>query len=363
MKQDKALRSTDLRLASTLRTHFLREVVKPLFARGQLHPSLTPEGRQKLNPKQREHLLISEEEAQTPWKCDPYVFPVLHWVLASLTPSSVESNWPLLVPPILAIIDDHEIKFKVQGCKFLQTLLEKTSPNLLKRTGLAGVFDEAVFPGLSYLPKLTPIEESVQMLDAAYPCLVQLIRTRYPVESRDQDPETWDAKVKAITKLIRHGVFNGMMLAGEYPPIATCLITHLSALISEEGIDSVRHLKEDIPLLSNILGDPFALAHPPLLLAATSATQSAILNGWPRMDGWKAEILKGVCFLWVRIMEESRDKEEEIRNLMARLKETVRMLNAALKKSGKVGLSEDLDAIISADAKLAGLFKGIELVS
>lgn len=338
----------------------LRSVVRPLFSRTQPNPSLTPEGRKRIVPKARDQPLFSEEEAQKPWKRDPFVFPVLQWAIDSLHPSSVESTWPLLVPPVLALIDDHEIKFKTIGCTLLQRLLARASPNFLKRTGLAGVFEEAVTPCLSYLPSLTPAEESVRMLDAAYPCLIQLARTQFPAESREQDPVAWDAKIKKTTKLIRHGVLHGMMLAGEYPPVATCLLSQLSTLLAEEGIDSVRHLKDVVPLLSGILCDPFGLSHPPLLLAATLAFQSVVVNGWARMHVWKGAIIKGPCLLWIRIVEEERDEDATFEEVQSELKKTMVMLNAALMRSEEANLIDDVGILIDADDRVAGLLQDLK---
>lgn len=310
-------------------------------------------------PQVQQREFASEEAANRPWKQDPYAFPLMHWVLSALTPATVETHWPLLLPPILATIDDFETQYKVRGCELLRLLLRATQSSVLKRTGLTGVFEEAVFPFLSYLPTLTPPKESIQLLNAAYPCLVQLVRTRYPLTTRSQDPEAWDAKVKMTTKYIRHGVLHGMLLAGQFPLLATCMVTHLETLINEEGIDSVRHLKEVVPLLYDILGDPFALAHPPLLLSATKTLQTVVLNAWPRMEGWKGNLLGSLCRIWIRIIEEGRD-QENLLQLQESLQDTVLILDAALKKAEGDGLEADAATLIAADDTVADLFRKLK---
>lgn len=349
---------TQLDLRNALTSHFLRDVVRPLFKATPSNPSLTPAGRQRAVPLVQTPELISEEEANRPWKRDPLALALLQWAVNALTPTSVELHWPLLIPPILALIDDLDIKYKIFGCNLLRTLLLCTPTPLLKRTGLTGVFEEALTPLLSHLPTLTTAADSVRLLDAVYPCLIQLARTRWSVTSRADDAPAWDAKVKMTTKYVRHGVLHGMAMAGEYPPVATCLLTHLTTLLGEERIDSVRHLKEVVPMLSGVLSEPFALSNVPLCLTGVRALHAVITNGWPRMEGWRGEILKGLSLLWIRIEEEGKDKEG-VEDLRIKMRATVQLLDAALKQSGKDGLAADAVMLIEADDTIAGLFEGI----
>ncbi|KAF2103434.1 tRNA nucleotidyltransferase [Rhizodiscina lignyota] len=345
-------------LLSSLITHFLRRAIRPLFSQAS-HPSVTPSARKRDIPLPQNPTLPSEAATQTPWKHDPYVLHILRWILNSLTPTTVETNWPLLIPPILAMIDDHETRFKARGCDFLTLLLSATPPALLARTGLAGVFEEALTPALSYLPTLTPVEQSVTILNSAYPALVTLTRTRFPGEARNDAPEIWDAKVKAIDKLIRHGVLHGMSFAGEHPAVAEVLITQLGVLVREEGIDSVKHLKETVPLLGNVLADPFALAHVELMRAAVGALGDVVRMGWPRIEGWKGEVLKGLCLGWGKVLDEGTEGNEGVKKLMEDMEKCVEMLDEALKMDGKGGLKEDAEILITADGRLEGLFEHI----
>lgn len=240
-------------------------------------------------------------------------------------------------------------------------LLKQTPATLLKRTGLAGVFEDALMPCLSYLPSLTPVDESIEILDAAYPALLALANARYTAGSVQQ-PQTRDedmqaARIKSLDKLIRHGVLHGMTYAGEHVRVAEVLVKQLRAMVKEEGIDSVKHLQETVPLLSNIMADPFALAHVPLLREALQTMKEVIRNGWARMDRWKAEVMKGPCLLWIRIQGEGKQGDEELCKDMSKC---LGLLDGALRHAGhEEGLKEDIESLIRADENLKGLFDGV----
>ena len=134
----------------------------------------------------------------------------------------------------------------------------------------------------------------------------------------------------------------------------SCL-KHLATLVREEGIDNVKHLKEVVPLLVNILSDPFALAHVALMGAAVRTLGDVVRMAWPRMEGWKGEVLKGLCLAWARIEEEGRSEENNFQDLMANMKQCIAMLDKALRMDGKGGLEKDAETLGDADERLHGL--------
>lgn len=48
----------------------------------------------------------------------------------------MESLWPLLVPPLLTLVDDYEPSFKLRGILIMTDMLGRVDPITLKRTGL-----------------------------------------------------------------------------------------------------------------------------------------------------------------------------------------------------------------------------------
>ena len=152
--------------------------------------------------------------------------------------STVEDNWPLIIPPLLTLIDDETTEYKSKGCELLILLLKATHPDFLRRTGLGEVFQDAVMPCLSYLPTLTPEEESLQLLGAAYPTLLALLDVRYPEGGRDCKQRT-----TFLDRVLRQGVLKGYVHAGEHVRIAELLVLQIAVLVNMMGISSVKHLK------------------------------------------------------------------------------------------------------------------------
>ena len=115
-------------------------------------------------------------------------------------------------------------------------LLKITPSSLLERTGLGDVFYNALIPCLSYLPTLTPEEESLRLLTAVYPTLVALVKTRFSTKNSP-------AKMRSFDSILRTGVVKGYAQAGENVKIAEFLVYRMADLVDAMGIYSVKHLK------------------------------------------------------------------------------------------------------------------------
>ena len=149
----------------------------------------------------------------------------------------VEENWPFIIPPLLTVVDDDSTNYKAKGCELMTILLQVTPASTLSRTGLGELFEDAVLPYLAYLPTLTPEEESLQLLGAAYPALTSLTRTRFPGHSGV------DARGKHLDRIVRQGILKGYYHAGEHAKVTELLVGQISVLVDEMGIWAVKHLK------------------------------------------------------------------------------------------------------------------------
>lgn len=136
------------------------------------------------------------------------------------------------------------------------------SSGLLSQSGLGELFENALMPTLLYLPNLTPLSESVQLLPSAYNALVTLCDARFPPISADETkvvsltsrgPKSEKEKEKEISlkkertkfldNVMRKGIFMGYTHSMEHPQIVSILITYLRVLTEKMGIESVKHLK------------------------------------------------------------------------------------------------------------------------
>ena len=127
------------------------------------------------------------------------------------------------------------------------------------------------------------------------------------------------------------------------------------ALLDAMGIDSVKHLKYTVPMLIETLARPLGSGSLQMLKGAVEGLKAVIRNGWPRMTGWRGEVLKGLCFCWVNLGD-----GVEVEQLRGQLKEVLKMLQVALSADPNVDLREDVAVLAAADARLAPLFAELE---
>ena len=346
-------------LTSSLVKHFLKLTIRPLFIKAK--PStVTDAGRKNTATVLPMKISVESQDdsINKPWKNDKeaYALDLLKWCVSALDERLVEEVWPQVVPPCLTLIDDWEEKYKTLGVQLLHGTLRIVPSSLLSKTGLGEVFEEALVPCLEYLPTVTPEEESVALLNATYPTLLQLASVRYgPNPPSPLSPtDASHARTKYLDTIIRKGILYGYThCSSKYPRITTTLFTHLASLLSELGIESVKHLKFILPMLSETLCHPLADAQPEALVAAAKAMQAVILNGWPRMGVHRGEVLKGLTFCWLKAEGQEGDVFVELRG---QIREAVAMLRAAVGK--EVDFDADCKALVEAEPRLNGLLEG-----
>lgn len=345
--------------------HILKNTVKARFStssQSTAHRNITSDGRKALRPSTNRSPALLPSAPN--WRHDyPETTTLLHWAILNLDSSQIEPAWHLLIPPILTLLDDYYPPSKTRGCNILTALLkvlgqEKISRggnSLLTRTGLGPVMWDAVIPSLLALPPLTPQLHSIPLLHASYETLLYLSR------SMTVNKPTQKEKAKLLDKVIRDGILNGMRFAGERVYVAQTLMVELSIVIEEMGIWAVRHLKEILQLLADILSNPFGTTFTPLLLEAVKTLKTVVRVCWVRITPYVPEVLRGLTICWRRIAEEEEQKgvvtgTEEVK---LELREAIKVLRAAVKDDtdgtgDRIAVLEE--EVITADSRLAGLF-------
>jgi hypothetical protein len=300
----------------------------------------------------------------------------------------LETHFPLLVPPLLALIDDETLSIKTRGCSLLTTLLKpirESNSDILKRTNLSSVFEDAVRPCLLSLPSITQEDDSIHLLERAYPALLSLLQTSHRQPSEDPRPQAY---IKGITSLLRdhlipsfHHTSTTNPASAEsaslssfasfpYPRLSTLLLAQICSMVSELRVHTAIFLQDLVPLLTSTLANPFGPAHPPLLLAAVSATRTVVLNAHPRLWRWRAEILSGLCACWGHVLGEGRGADSGNAVLGKVKKElcgVVFLLRFALEnppaliedepgvREARENIAAEVEGLVRADGALAGL--------
>lgn len=100
-------------------------------------------------------------------------------------------------------------------------------------------------PTLLYLPNLTPVEESLVLLPAAYKTLCVLCDVRLPGDENTKE------RIDALDRIMRQGVLMGYNHASEHPAIVQVILEQMRILVGKMGIHAVKHLKVFLP--SNVV--------------------------------------------------------------------------------------------------------------
>lgn len=316
----------------------------------------------------------------------------------------MENQFQFYVPPILSLLDDESPSFKYRGCKLLINFLnpiQSSNSDLLRRTNLSSVFDDALTPTLLSLPTLTQEDESLQILGITYEALLFVLQSRYHIghPSSDHQDDNRAAYTSRLTTLLRDNVISSfhhissytptktegssMLASFPYPRLSAFILEQLKTVIQQIGIHTTKHLQEIIPVIYNTLTNPFGTAHLPLLAAGVAAAQAVILNSHPRIWRYRGEFLAAFCACWMNVSQnekETRDVESkvELQNVMKKLQGATNILNIAVQSAvsakeddleriywtgvaegDEIDMGKEVEALIAADENLRGLFDKI----
>jgi Tti2 family len=299
----------------------LASIIKPLFA--STRSSSIYKARSLDSPRK-----LWRDSAT--WSLD-----IFKWILdnygtlqVSQQKQAIESHFPLLVPPLLALLDDDNLTQKKRGCDFLQVLcscLVRCESGVLSRTGLTKVFEDSLAHNMFLLPSLTPEEQSVDVLSSLYPAYRALVNASFGASFSIQPSNASKltsvaqgrhhisrgilsqhySRQAMLDRLLRSGLLAGYVHASDYVQIATLLLSEVSSVLAMMGAASAKYLSEILPLLRSILTNPLGTAYPPLLKSATSAMRQLILHCWPRIaEVWWEECARTIIGLWLVLSNE-----------------------------------------------------------
>ncbi|KAK5938394.1 hypothetical protein PMZ80_009364 [Knufia obscura] len=391
--------------------NLITEIIKPLFSTSH-HKNLTSTGRKNrvndplpasINRFQSQILFDSDDSNRPLWK-NGWTSSLLLYILTSYNKitddvsrkKTLEAHFHLLVPAVLHQIDDVEISYKCSGCQCLKILcdnLRDVQSEMLRRSGLTDVFVDALRNDFSLLPTLTPEAESLMLFRELYPAYRSLVRARFlHVEvatarsTRDtsskptvnsnakQDGQHTEAeedlRLAYLTALLRHQTLHSLhhLSTGSGTgstisiPLSTFLISQLAWIFTDMGIASVIHLQTVLPLLRNVLMDPFGTAAPDMLLASVRSLQVIVSVTWPRIrEKWWREVLRGCVGCWVNVADEEGDintKDQELVKALVEVKHELKVLACLLEDIVGEAFISAKQELVKEEGMLEQLFDG-----
>ncbi|KAI1750911.1 hypothetical protein F4782DRAFT_548303 [Xylaria castorea] len=370
----------------------LTDFLRPLFARSR-PATVTLSGRPAAFPEpsprygQGEGFGGGQEIINAkPWKyARQYAVTVFEWTVGNTDTDLLQQHWPLYTPILLTLLDESQpTSLKLRSLSIFRNFWKRCPAGLLSRTGLADVFEQAVFPTVLSLPSLTPEAESRALLGAAYPALFDMAGIEdssvVGTENRDgrvsgectNDQTVGDerdfrsrgfseAQRKLLDKIVREGIMTGYHHAKEHIQLVDLFCQTLCHLVDGMGILTVKYLKDIIPMISEILVDPFGTQCPPTLLSAIYLLQAVLRTCWPRIPHYCNEIIKITMLAWLNIEDDdSFSTKEPIKiELKQQLTKSVEALSA-ITGAAKVDMSDRVRPLVAKDPQLRCLFTSCE---
>ncbi|CCH45567.1 hypothetical protein BN7_5149 [Wickerhamomyces ciferrii] len=312
-------------------------IIKEKFSRLK-NNKVSKAGHKKLNINQglkpKLGFMESEDHRQI-WKTEDIdSISIFAMILDQLEGSNLKNNWWIITPTILNILDDHEGPIKLKGVELLSILLDKIDNQYFQMTGLIDIFYDAIFPLLSYLPKLTPVKQSKLILSTTYPVLIKMfLKTE---NSNDR-----------LIKLLNSGIYQGINTLRDNFEILPILITQIISILENLGKTSVRCLPRLLYTLGMILSDPFIHLNQEMFVKTLDCLITTILNGWPRIHKHKYDLL-GMIILSYRKEDKSNEVTEKITILVQLLRNVI----------DENELEADIKELVKYDPSLDQLFNG-----
>lgn len=265
----------------------------------------------------------------------------------------------------MILLDSPNSLAQLKGLKILTTFVRKMTSRILEQTGLGAVIEDAIHPILLYLPPITPLNESLSLLPAAYDAFFTLFEIRYSsLTPSSQSQTNQNQKVISLTRLLRRAIIPShghSSISSRYDPmIEEIILTQLPRLIRALDIHSVAHLHVLLSLISDILLDPFAPASISMMIAAVRALKELVLCAWPRLgeENRRREVIRMLVSCWVNIRNDKEKIKQDYQRMA--LDEVIivgKLFVKAVESSSKCDLGAELEPLFVADGSLREVFR------
>ncbi|KAI0079759.1 hypothetical protein K474DRAFT_566633 [Panus rudis PR-1116 ss-1] len=266
--------------------------VKPIF-QTNLHPGLNPTTARKLQKPLGGPLSQQDFYEDQSWKLYPAIFSVLRWCVRQINKEAFNDLWHLIVPPMMILLDDYDVKYKLQGISLASEFLEAVPAELLHRTGVDDLLFSSLKTSMTFLHNpSTPI--IIRRAVPTWLTLVELTAAPGSVERFNQ-----------LCSLLGESIIGSIWLyASNDPETIEATLDVLPAIVFCLDIGVTRYLKAIIPQLLHLLSPPRDHDIPLRMQKASLQSLNVIVRvSFMRMHRWGGVILDDMARLWIRLTE------------------------------------------------------------
>ncbi|KAJ7783395.1 hypothetical protein B0H14DRAFT_3507099 [Mycena olivaceomarginata] len=302
----------------------LQNNVKPIF-RSNPHPSINlATGRKLARPAGGPAASQDFYDTQA-WKDHPGAANIVLWCVRNIQSEGYEELWHLVVPSLMALLDDYEARYKLMGVTITSTMLERVPPSVLKRTGLDSLLIASLNRSLTQLQSPeTPRAVSTSLT---------LIRLTTPAGSA--------ARFDQLCALLGDGIVGSVWpyASGDRLPALVASIDALPPVLEMLGVGCARYMKVLVAQLVHPLAPPNPTSAP-LQLSSLRALGALIAACPDRIPAWKGTILNAVARCW--------------------LKAALKTVSRALARACPSVLQDEYPRFVAADAEIFGDLFAVE---
>ncbi|KAG9043213.1 hypothetical protein FS837_009858 [Tulasnella sp. UAMH 9824] len=265
--------------------------IKPLFLPTQ-HPMVNQETGRRLPVHEGSRKVYPEFNDDQVWKAEGRgCWNTLRWTVNQLQRDDLESLWPMLIPPLMTLLDDHQTQFRIKGIQVLRELLERVDAKLLERTGIASLFS-------TRLIELTTEVGSRERFDRLCECLSTGVVGGVWIFAGEK-LDAMEASIETLLPLV------DALKVGCCRYLKVRFIFELKMRLMD-----VHQFKALVPQLTEVLAPkPFRPHSIRLIKLSADCLVRIIFVCEPRMHAWKDVILDALLRSWVWTKEDAKPEE------------------------------------------------------
>lgn len=253
----------------------------------------------------------------------------------------IENLWPLLLPPLLAYLDDYDVGNKWIGTTILSALLRKVDSSLLKRTGVGLIFQNVrsqhsnrkgrrtdfgtlPFQSLSLCFSSLASPYTPNLLRTTHAVALQLLSITHPPLPSISNSQ--QSRFDALSTILESGILHTWEFKSNHTEIELAVLDSLPALLEQFGVGCIRYLQILVPRLCELLTAGSGIGGigvPDEVKRKAGENLIVVIKlGRLRMERWSGMILVSVAKCWVDCKE--RDEAGDATGEKVKLEDTLR---------------------------------------
>ncbi|MBW0494264.1 hypothetical protein O181_033979 [Austropuccinia psidii MF-1] len=311
-----------LELASMILTN----EIKPLFTEdGGSSRKVSSTGRRVQN--EQEHLFgpaSSAFDESQPWKLEGMGFwnsicDILNRLHHKL---GLQEIWPLLIPPIITLLEESTPRYRLRGLQMSISLLEHTPSPIICRTGIDSLLQSFFSTTFSFLN----IPQTLDLLNSTFEANLKLIESQWLASQKNRQDQV--ARYNRYDQLMEESVFNvlafGKTREKHTNSINDFIIIRMSNMVHMLGYPIGRYLRVILPFLCETLLNLDSNQPSWITIQLANKLIVDLFSTCPDLlVKWKSRIIVVLATVWLNSQTCGNNCETDFNQSLAMLKQSI----------------------------------------